>query len=137
MRRLNQSFLNHFQYKVLYGLLGFRIQKWWRTLLTVVKHFQILTPSQIVSGLPEQHNDISVVPKPLSHGSISLLDQTDHPQHRRGIDRESVRLVIETDVSAHNRNVEMFARVLHALDRQHKLPHNIRSLRIAEIQTVG
>src|SRR5215831_326700 len=137
MRRLNQSFLNRFQYKVLYGLLGFGVQKWWRTLLPVVEHFQILTPSQIISGLPEQHNDIAVVPKPLSHGSISLLDQTDHTQHRRGIDRESVGLIIETDVSAHDWNVEVFARVLHALDGQHKLPHNNRPLGVTEIQTVG
>src|SRR5262249_58292179 len=73
MRRLNQSFLNHFQYKVLYGLLGFGIQKWWRTLLPVVERFQILTPSQIISGLPKQQHDIAAVPQPLTHASITPL----------------------------------------------------------------
>ena len=54
-----------------------------------------------------------------------------------GIDRLAVGLVVEADVAAGDRDVERAARLGDALDRLDELPHDLRPLRVAEVQAVG
>src|SRR5215510_14710111 len=103
----------------------------------MLEDFQIFAPPQIVPGLTPENNSIAVLPAPLSHGSIGLFYQSHHPQHRSWIDGEAVGLIVETHVSAHDGNLEMLAGILETFDRQDKLPHDVRPLRISEIEAIG
>ena len=49
----------------------------------------------------------------------------------------AVRLVVEADVAAGDRDVERAARRANTLDRARELPHDLRPLGIAEVQAVG
>ena len=87
---------------------------------------------------PEQH-DRHRRPPGMSGVSdaSSVLDQPDHAEDRRRIDRLAVGLVVEADVAAGDRHVERAARVGDALDGLDELPHDLGPLGVAEVQAVG
>ena len=65
------------------------------------------------------------------------LHQADDAHHRRRLDRLAQRFVIEADVAAGDRRFEEAAGFRDAFDRFHELRHDLRPLRIAEVQIVG
>ncbi len=68
---------------------------------------------------------------------VHVVQNSDHPKHGRGIYTFTQRLVVETDVAAGDRNLKLLAGFGDAIDRLRKLPHDVRLLRIAEVQTIG
>src|SRR5690348_12550401 len=112
MRGLNQSFMDHFQYEILKRLFDFEIEEGRRTLLPMQQDFQIFAASQILPSLAQKHDGIAVVPEPLGHGPIGLIDQSDHPEHWGWIDGQAIGFVIEAYVAADDWNVEVFAGIL-------------------------
>ena len=66
-----------------------------------------------------------------------ILEQPDHAEHRRGVDRLALGLVVEADVAAGNRHVERAARLADAAHGLAELPHDLGPLGVAEVQVVG
>src|SRR5690349_11993659 len=125
MRGLNQSFMNHFQYKIMESLLRLKVQQWRRTLFSMLHHLQIFAAAQVIPRLSEQDDGVAVLAEPLRHCPVRLFDQSDHSQHRRWIDGQSVGLVIKAHVAADDWNLEMLARILEALNGENELPHDL------------
>ena len=63
-------------------------------------------------------------------------DEPDAADHRRGVDRAAVRVVVERDVARDDGDPERLARGGHALDRLGQLPGDLRLLGIAEVEAV-
>src|SRR5438270_12804480 len=73
---------------------------------------------------------------------LPILKQTDAADRGSGEDREGVAvlvlgLIIEADVSAHDREVERAARFGDAFDATDELAHDIGPLRVAEVEAVS
>ena len=66
-----------------------------------------------------------------------IVDQADAADGRRRQDRASVGLVVERDIAGHDREIERLAGFGDATNAADELPHDLRPLRIAEIEIVG
>src|SRR5438270_6314706 len=70
-------------------------------------------------------------------GFADIFQNSDHAENRSRIDSLAKRFVIEADVAAGDRNLELFASFGDSVDDLGKLPHDVRLLGIAEVQAVG
>src|SRR5581483_9632338 len=78
------------------------------------------------------HVDVSHLP-----GLEHVVQYPHDTQYRSGVNSLAQSLVVETHVAAGYRDFQFFAGLGHAVDHLRKLPHNVRLLRISEVQAVG
>src|SRR4051812_15431495 len=64
------------------------------------------------------------------------LHQADNANHRRRKDRVAQGFVVETNVAAGDGGLEERTRLAHPFDGLHQLRHNLRTLRITEVEVV-
>src|SRR5437660_12830514 len=117
MGGLHDSLADYVQDEIMERLLPLKTEERRRSLLPVMEHFQIFTAAQVLLRLAQEKNRIAVLLEPLRHCLIDYIDQTNHPQHRGGINRETVGLIVEAHIAADDGNFKMFAGILHPLDR--------------------
>src|SRR5438132_7264179 len=68
---------------------------------------------------------------------IFILEDADHADRGRGINRAPFGLVVERDVARNNRRAERLAGLADAADALRKLPHDLRPLRRSEVEAIG
>ena len=66
---------------------------------------------------------------PVAHGQRRVVQQADHADHRRRMDRPAEVLVVEGDVARHHRQAERLAGQRHALDRLGQLVADLAASR--------
>ena len=98
---------------------------------------QVLAAAELVAALTQQDHDIAGRVKRAPYHAIGVLDETDDAKHGRRQHTLAIGLVIKTDVPTGDRDPERAARVAHAFDRASELPHDLRPLRIGEVQAIG
>ena len=96
-----------------------------------------LRPAELGEGLAEQVDRARPSANAVPDGEPVVLEQPEHPDHRRRPDRRVAGLVVEAHVAAGDRRLERAARVGHPADRLGELPHHLGPLRVAEVQAVG
>src|SRR5579863_3044672 len=67
---------------------------------------------------------------------MHVLENSHHSEHRRRIDSLAQSFVIKTDVATGDGDLQLFACFGDAINRLRELPHDVRLLRIAEVQAV-
>src|SRR5947207_12958393 len=65
-----------------------------------------------------------------------VLKNADHAEHRRRINSLAQSFVIEADIPASDRNLQLLASLGDSVDRLRKLPHDVRLLRIAKVEAI-
>ncbi len=108
-------------------------------------HLQVLAAGETISPFDklragpftQKQHQISFTLK--GHGAtlIDVLDQSQHPHHRRGIDRLAPGLIVEADIAADDRYAENLAGLGHPPDALFQLPVDLKLFRIAEVEAVG
>src|SRR6266850_6335830 len=97
--------------------------------------FQIDSSNQTVDGFHEDDRITGVLKRGPRH-ERNILDQADHTQHRCRIDVIAKCFVVEAHVAASDWRAEKGARLAQAVNDFTELPHNLRMLRVSEIQTI-
>ena len=101
------------------------------------EHLLPLRASHVVTRFPEQ-NDVELPFRKIESGAgIFAIENADHSDGRRRINRAALGLVVERDVSRNHRRSERQAGLADAADALRELPHDLRPLRRSEIQTIG
>ena len=85
----------------------------------------------------EQHDREAVGVEVRDGVAVDVVEQADHRDRRRRVDRAAAGLVVERDVARDHRRAERLGRVAETADRLGQLPHDLRLLGIAEVQAVG
>ncbi len=98
---------------------------------------QIDGGAQFAVRLADQDQDIALGHAAEAGGHIVVGQQADRADGRRRRNGDAVGLVIEADVAAHDREVQLAAGLGHAVGGAHDLAHDLRALRVAEVQVVG
>ena len=137
MGGLDQSPLDRLQDEGLQRDLPVEVEHGGRPLLPVVDGSQILGPAEILAGLSQQYDRVALILEPLRDGAVGLLDQSDHPDDRRRVDRQPPGLIVEAHVPAHHGNLQGLAGIGNPLDGEDELPHDVRPLRVPEIEAIG
>ena len=86
---------------------------------------------------PSRIDHVAGGAKRSANHQVRVFDQPDDTQHRRRQHASTIRLVVETDVAASDRNLQRAARRSHAFDGPRKLPHDLGPLWIGEVEAVG
>uniref|UniRef100_A0A0N4ZZR4 Oxidoreductase n=1 Tax=Parastrongyloides trichosuri TaxID=131310 RepID=A0A0N4ZZR4_PARTI len=98
---------------------------------------QVHRGAQLADGRTDQHQRVAVLHTG-EVGAVRVVGDQAHGADGRGRrNRRAVGLVVEADVAAHDREVEVAASFRHALDGAHDLAHDLRALGVAEVQVVG
>src|SRR5580700_10240021 len=71
------------------------------------------------------------------HRFVDVFEKTHYSDHRSRINSFAQSFIIETDIAACNRRIQFFAGFSDAVNHLRKLPHDVRLLRIAEVEAVG
>ncbi len=71
------------------------------------------------------------------HRLVNIVQCAHNSQHRRGINAFAQSLVVKADIAASDGHVQCFAGFGDAIHHLGKLPHDMRLLRIAEVQAIG
>src|SRR5262249_12031562 len=71
-----------------------------------VRLLQILGATELAATLAEEDDGVARFLEAPADDFVRLLQQTDHADGRRRIDRLAIRLVVEADVAAGDRHVE-------------------------------
>ena len=85
----------------------------------------------------DKQNDIARLLEARRHCLRHIVQNAHNAQHRRGINAFALGLVVERDVAAGNRRTQRRAGLADAVNGRRKLRHNLRLLRVAEVQAVG
>src|SRR5205085_4201674 len=72
-----------------------------------------------------------------SDGLVYVVQHTDNPEHRCGINAFAQSLVVKADISTCDRDFELLAGLSQSVDNLRELPHNVSFFRIAEVEAVG
>jgi hypothetical protein len=99
-------------------------------------HLGELAPPELGEGLAEQVDPRSVARERAPDRQSVVLDQPEHPDHRRGPDRGRAGLVVEAHVPAGDRGLERTAGVRDPSHRLRELPHHLGPLGVGEVQAV-
>src|SRR4051794_26647163 len=73
---------------------------------------------------------------PVARHEADVCDEADAADLGRRVDRPALRLVVERDVSRHDRPIERLARLRDSLDRLCQLPADLAPLGVAEVEAV-
>ena len=68
---------------------------------------------------------------------VHVFKNADDANHGRGIDAFAQSFVVEADIATGDGNFKLFARFGDAVDHLRELPHDVRLLRVAEVEAVG
>src|SRR5437879_13451155 len=109
MGGLHDSLADHVQDEIMERLLRLKTEERRRSLLSVMDHFQIFTAAQVLLRLAQEKNRIAVLLEPLRHCLIGYIDQTNHPQHRCGINRQTVGPMVAAHIAADDEDFDMSA----------------------------
>ena len=137
MGRAKNAPVDRFKTAVLNRLLQLEIDPRRRSLHQAMNQLEILAATELLASSPKQDDDIARKLKPWSDHPLQFGEQPDHSHRRRRINRLAISFIIETNVPAHNRNLERHASVAHPANDLGKLPHDFRILRAAKIQAIG
>src|ERR1700724_4120641 len=88
-------------------------------------------------GLPDKQDRLVRGLEGQGCGFGEIVEQSDAADRGRRKDAAAVGLVVERDVAGHDREVERAAGFRNALQAADELAHDLRPLRIAEIEIVG
>src|SRR5215472_15418131 len=69
-------------------------------------------------------------------GFVHVLENAEYTDHRSRINAFAQSFVVKADVPAGDRDLELLAGFGHAVDHLRELPHDVRLLRIAEVQAI-
>src|SRR5258708_529060 len=97
---------------------------------------RVFRASELVARFAEEQN---VVIRGLEREGTSgalVIEYANHAHSRRRIDRASLGLIVERHVARDDRRPQLAAGVADAADALGELPHDLRPLRRAEVQTV-
>ena len=101
------------------------------------ERLQVLAAAEFAEVLAEEHDVETVGGKHARQRARGVLDHADDADDRRRQNRAAVGLVVQAHVAAGDRNLERAARLAEPGDGLGELPHDLRPLRIAEVQAVG
>ncbi len=79
---------------------------------------------------------IVCIPRTTRHSLRHILKYPHNPQHRSRINPLTLRLVIKRNIPTRNRRPQRITSLGNPIDRLRKLRHNLRLLRIPEVQTI-
>ena len=102
-----------------------------------VRHLQVLAAAERPARRSEQHHHRPRLAERAADHPPGVLYYAHHAEHRGRQDRPAVRLVVEADVAAGDRDLQRPARIADPRHRAGELPHDLRPLRISEVQAVG
>jgi hypothetical protein len=84
-----------------------------------------LGAGELVTCLAQQQHDLVRCREADRHPAAHIGENTEHPDHRRRVDRHVAGLVVEADVAAGDRYAELETRVGQAAGRLGELPHDV------------
>src|SRR5215204_4708188 len=97
-----------------------------------------MSVSMIFDVRTNEDDTFSGVFKPDRRRLLPIVQQTNPADRGGGEDRRAaagrLAFVVETDVAAHDREVERPARVAHPAEALDELGHDFRPLRVAEVE---
>ena len=93
-------------------------------------------PASRPARCAEQHDHRPRAPEDAAQHAVGVVEDPDHADDRRREDRAALGLVVETDVAARDRHLQGPAGVAQPLHRPRELPHDLRPLRVAEVEAV-
>ena len=103
-----------------------------------VHGLEVLAPAQVALAQATDDGDaIARGQEAAARILRAVVHQADHPDHRRREHRLAFGLVVERDVARHHRRLQGRAGVRDPQARLLELPHDLRALRVAEVQAVG
>ena len=98
---------------------------------------QVMRGAELVTRFAKENDDISGRFEKLGRDMSGILNDADHSDRGRGIDRARRAFVVKTDIAAGDRRIKFPAGLGQALDGLAELEEIFRLVRIAEIQVVG
>src|SRR3984893_2493790 len=93
--------------------------------------------SDAVTDGADQGDEVAVPGETRCAATLDVIEQSDHPDHGCRVDATRFALVVQADVSAHDRNTQRLARLGNAGDGIVKVPVHVWMLGIAEIEAIG
>src|SRR5207302_3571166 len=84
----------------------------------------------------QQNDDVAFVAEGDFQDAGSVLENAEHPDDGRWVDRLAERLIVKADVAAGDRRAERIAGFGEAVDGLRKLPHHFGLFRAAEIEAI-
>ncbi|CKV08648.1 Uncharacterised protein [Mycobacterium tuberculosis] len=93
---------------------------------------------ELVAGVAQQHQRFPGLGAQAGRDAPThIVDDAEHPDHRRGQDCRRTGLVVETHVATGHRNPEVRTAIGQTADRLRELPHHAGVLGGTEVQAVG
>ena len=99
--------------------------------------FQVFAAAKFIPDFAQQQNYVALVLEPLGCDVFRVVDQSQHADRRRRVNRARGRFVVEADVATGDRRIECLARFANAFHATAKLPEHFRLHRVAEVEVVG
>ena len=135
--RPDQPLVGELHQQSLQRSLGLQIDRRRHATHQPVRHLQVFAAAQFAAIGAQGHDHVARRLKAPTNDMVGVLEQTHDANDRRRINRLTIRLVVEADVAAGDRHGERAAGGADAFNRPGELPHDLRPLRVAEIQAVG
>src|SRR5882757_11225682 len=98
---------------------------------------QIDRLAEPAGGLADHHDRIALALEGDRRRLLEIIEHADAADRWRRQDRAPVGLVVERDVARDDRERERLAGFRNAADTSDELAHDLRPLRIAEVEIVG
>ncbi len=93
--------------------------------------------TQMAADVADQGKRVAGAQRIGGSATFEIVDDPNAADRRRRQNGLAVGLVVERDVAADHREAELAAGFGHALDGAHDLAHDLRPLRVAEIEVVS
>src|SRR5262245_11201813 len=120
----------------LYGELHLEVDPRRRPSGDAMDAFEILAAAEFFPGAAEENHHVTGRFKPRRGYAADLLEQANHADSRRWMDRRAIGFVVETYVAADHRNLQSQTSIAHAANDFGELPHDLRIFRAAEVQAI-
>ena len=85
---------------------------------------------------PQHEYGVAAANEVCGHGLGDIVQNSDNPQHRRGINALAAGLVVERYVAASDGRAKNLACRAYAINRRRELRHDLRLLRVAKVEAV-
>src|SRR6202790_3841549 len=86
-----------------------------------------LSVNRVASFIRAQQDDFSSgIHEIHLHRFVDVFENSDHPNHRSGVNTLAESFVVEADIAAGNRRIKFLASFGNPVNRLRKLPHNVR-----------
>jgi len=129
--------VDHAAHDVAIALFGGEIHRRRRPFFAAADVAQIHRLAEPALGIADQQNRLIGGLEGERRGFGEIVEHANAADRWRRQDRPPVGFVVERDIAGHDREVERAAGLANALQAADELAHDLRPLRIAEIEIVG